>query len=331
VERGRQSLDAAIVGADIDIVSNPRDAPTGPSPTDVTILGMASAPGEIWTTRKLLRWTSEYLERKAIDAPKLSADLLLAHVLNTTRIKLYADLDRPASELERAAYRELVERAVRHEPVQYLIGEAHFFSNVFEVNSDVLIPRPSTEALVEHVIQHARQTPGFRQPLIADVGTGSGAIAISLAKHIEGANVIASDISDAAIEVAKRNAERNKVADRITFRGGDLFEPFTEAFEFVCSNPPYIPDNEWEAVASNVKDYEPHGALRGGADGLDVIRPLIVGSVERLAKPGQLVVEIAASQKRAVIELVEQTKGLANPRVLADAEGHPRVLIADRA
>jgi len=304
--------------------------PSPPPFAGTIFANMSTGTTDNWTTRKLLRWTSEYLERKQVDSPKLSSELLLAHVLNTTRIKLYADLDRPAGELERAAYRDLVERAVRQEPVQYLIGEAHFFSNVFDVSPDVLIPRPSTEALVEHVVQHTRQTPGFRQPLIADVGTGSGAIAVSLAKQIEGANVIASDISEAAIEIAKRNAARHKVADRIDFRLGDLWEPYTEAFTFVCSNPPYIPDNEWEAVAANVKDYEPHGALRGGADGLDVIRPLVAGAVERLAKPGQLVVEIAASQKRAAIDLVEQTKGLVNPRVLADAEGHPRVLIADR-
>ena len=286
---------------------------------------------EPWSTRKLLRWTGEHLERKGVDSPKLSAELLLAHVLNTTRIKLYADLDRPASELERAVYRELIERASRHEPVQYLIGEAHFFSSVFEVNPSVLIPRPSTESLIEHVVQHARQTPGFREPLVADIGTGSGCIAVSIARHVEGANVVASDVSAAALEVACRNAARHGVADRVDFRAGSLYEPFTEAFTFVCSNPPYIPDNEWEAVASNVKDYEPTGALRGGADGLDVIRPLIAGAAGRLRRPGQLVVEIAASQKRAAIELVKAAKGLTNPRVLADAEGHPRVLVADRA
>jgi release factor glutamine methyltransferase len=293
---------------------------------------MSAAPqrDENWTTRRLLNWTAEYLERKDVDSPRLSAELLLAHVLETERIKLFMDLDRPASPLERSAFRDLVERATAHEPVQYLTGEAHFFSLAFEVNADVLIPRPSTETLVEHVLQHARRTPGFKEPVVADIGTGSGCIAIAIAKHLPGSHVIAIDVSAAALEVAKRNAERHGVADRIEFRHGDLLEPMNEAVEYLCSNPPYIPDNEWEAVAPNVKDHEPTGALRGGADGLDVIRPLLAAAVSTMASPAQLVVEIAASQKHAAIDLANQTPGLSDARVLADAEGHPRVLVAER-
>lgn len=292
-------------------------------------MAKAGTDNQNWTSRKLLNWTTEYLERKGIDAPRRSAEMLLAHVLNTERIKLFMDLDRPASPLERAAFRELVERAARHEPVQYLVGEAWFFAMDFEVNPAVLIPRPSTETLVEHIVQHCRNTPGFRHPVIADICTGSGCIAIALAKHIPGARLIATDISDEALEVARRNAERHDVADRIQFRQGSLYEPLSERVRIIATNPPYIPDEEWEAVEPNVKEYEPASALRGGGDGLDFIRPLIAGAGDHLLEFGQLVMEIAASQKAAVLELAGRDHHLNHPKVLADFEGLPRVLVAD--
>ncbi len=298
-----------------------------------TIAAMTPKPPSepTWTSRKLLEWTTDHFERRGVDPARLAAEMLLAHVLDSPRIRLYTDLDRPASPLERAAYRELVERAAAHEPVQYLVGEAYFFSMSFEVNPDVLIPRPSTEALVEHVVQHAKRTPGFHEPTIADIGTGSGCIAVAVAKHLAEARVVATDVSDAALAVARRNAERHGVADRIDFRPGGLFEPLSGRYAFICANPPYIPDDEWGAVAANVKRYEPTGALRGGPEGMDVVGPLIDGAGRWLADPGQLVVEFAASRKAMVLERARGAKGLAHAHVLADAEGHPRVLVADRA
>ncbi|MCC6680692.1 MAG: peptide chain release factor N(5)-glutamine methyltransferase [Phycisphaeraceae bacterium] len=288
---------------------------------------------DTWTTRRLLAWTAEHFERKGIDSPRLSAEMLLAHVLEVDRLRLYMDPDRPASDLERAAFRELVERAARYEPVDYLVGQTSFFSMMFEVAPDVLVPRPSTETLVEHVIQHARITPGFREPLTADVGTGSGIIAVTLAKHIEGSSAFASDISEAALAVAKKNAERHKVADRIEFAPGNLLEPVLERYKgrvrYLCSNPPYIPDDEWAKVEPNVKDYEPTLALRGGIDGLDYIRPLIAGAVQVLDTPGQLVLEIAAVNAEKVVKLAEEA-GLQGAHVLADHEALPRVLVAEK-
>src|SRR5690606_2657740 len=139
---------------------------------------------DLWTTRRLLSWTTDYFQRKGLDSPRLTAEMLLAHVLGVTRLKLYMDPDRPATELERAAFRELVERAARYEPVDYLVGQTPFFSMMLKVSPAVLVPRPSTETIVEHVLQHARRTPGFHSPLIVDLGTGSGAIAIAIAKHL---------------------------------------------------------------------------------------------------------------------------------------------------
>jgi release factor glutamine methyltransferase len=292
---------------------------------------MSRPTPQTWTTRRLLDWTAGYLEKKGVDFPRLSAEMLMGHVLEIPRIKLYMDLDRPALPLELAAFRELVERAAQHEPVQYLVGQAHFFSLTFKVDKRVLIPRPSTETLVEHIIQHARLTPGFAQPAIADVCTGSGCIAVALAKNIPGARVIATDIRPEALEVAKENAERNKVADRIEFRLGNLLEPLgTDHFAFIVSNPPYIPDHEWEAVERNVKEYEPTHALRGGKDGLEFLRPLIAEAPTHLTTPGQIVLEIGASEKDAVLKLAGESTLLSNARVLADHEGYPRMLIADR-
>ncbi len=282
-----------------------------------------------WTTRKLLAWTTEHFGKKGIDSPRHSAEMLLAHVLGVTRIKLFMDADRPAGDLERAAFRDLVERASRHEPVDYLVGHAPFFSMMFKVTPAVLIPRPSTETVVEHIIQHSRRTPGFRAPVIADICTGSGIIAITLAKQIEGARIVATDISEEALTIARENAATHGVTDRIDFRRGDLLDPLKfERFRYLVSNPPYISDAEFENVLPNVKDYEPHLALRGGSDGLDFIRRIIAQSKQHIEAPGQVVIEIADSQKAAALELAQEA-GLENAQVLTDHEGLPRVLVAD--
>jgi len=288
---------------------------------------------ETWTTRRLLKWTESYFARKGVDSPRLSAEMLMAHVLGTARIRLYTDLDRPTSELERASFRDLVERAAGHEPVDYLIGKASFFSMMLKVTPAVLIPRPSTETVVEHIIQHARRTPGFSTPLIADLGTGSGAIAIALAKHLPHARIIATDLSTDAIAIARENATAQKVSDRIEFRQGDLLEPIGDLkhrLRYLVSNPPYISDEEWQQVLPNVRDYEPEHALRGGVDGLKYLRPLIEHAIEYLDQPGQLVLEIADSQKAVALKLAEQA-GLKHGHVLADHENLPRVLAADGA
>lgn len=279
----------------------------------------------------LLAWTADYFARRDVDSPRLAAETLLAHVLGVKRIMLYADVDRPASELERAAFRDLVERAAAHEPVDYLVGASPFYALSFKVTPAVLIPRPSTETLVEHIIQHSRRTPGFRTPLIADVGVGSGAIAVTLAMHLPAGHVIATDISADALAVARENAQAHGVADRIQFREGDLLEPLADQrgrLTYLVSNPPYIPDDEWDHVAPNVRDHEPTRALRGGVDGLRYIQPLIEQAGPLLAAPGQLVLEIAAVQRDKVVRLARDA-GLQHAHVLADHEALPRVLVAD--
>ena len=286
---------------------------------------------EAWTTRRLLAWTTTHFERHGLDSPRLAAEMLLAHVLDVPRLNLYMDADRPASDGERASFRALVQRASDHEPVDYLTGRAPFFSMTLDVTPAVLIPRPSTETLVEHVVQHARRTEGFAEPLVLEIGTGSGAIAIALARHVPGCRVVATDISPEALEVARANARSQGVDDRIEFVEGDLFEPFASdrRCRYLVSNPPYISDAQWADVAPNVRDHEPALALRAGADGLSMVRRIVAGAPARLDRPGQLVVEIADVQRDAALALVAEDDSLAPVGVLDDHEGLARVLVAD--
>ncbi len=291
------------------------------------------APAETWTTRRLLAWMTGHFQHKGIDSPRLTAEFLLAHVIGCDRMRLYMEVDRPAQPLELASLRDLVTRAAASEPVQYLVGEAWFFGRPYAVGPAVLIPRPSTETLVEHVLQRCRAAPG-RATLLADVGTGCGCIAVSLAARLPEAHVVATDVSADALEVAAANAGRHGVADRIEFLAGDCLEPLRSAagsrrYDVICSNPPYVSDAEWAQVAPNGRDHEPPLALRGGPDGLDVVRPLVAGAGALLEPGGQLVVEIADAHRDAALGLAAEA-GFDNALVLKDHEGLWRVLAAEQ-
>ena len=287
----------------------------------------------IWTTRQLLEWMTGHFKTREIDSPRVVAEMLLSHVIGCDRMRLYMEVDRPAQPDELASLRSLVARAARHEPGQYLVGHAWFFARQFEVTRSVLIPRPSTETLVEHVIQWCRSRPEHGDPLIADIGTGSGCVAVSLAIDLKTARIVATDVDDAAIAVARRNAAAHGVEGRIEFRTGAGMDPLGgapgAAYDVICANPPYISDSEWLDVAPNVKDHEPPGALRGGADGLSVIRSIIAGAGPLLKPGGRLVLEIADSQRDEVHDLVMANEVLANPVVHRDHEGFWRVLVAE--
>lgn len=290
---------------------------------------------ETWTTKALLDWMTGYFQRRGLDAPRMSAEMLLGHVLDCERLRLYMDADRPASEAERAELRDLIERAATREPIQYLVGEAWFFSLRFKVTPDVLIPRPATATLVEHVLQHQRIVHGFEAPTIVDIGTGSGIIAVSLAKQIKRAHVIATDVSAAALDVARENAESHKVHDRIEFIEGSLYdalEPTRHAgrIDYLVSNPPYVADEEWDDLESNVADYEPEHALRGGPGGLDFLRPLIEQVHTWIRPGGRFAFEIGAPKKKDVLKLAQANDALVDVEVHADFEGFPRVLVGGR-
>lgn len=309
--------------------------------------GAANATDETWTTRRLLRWMTDHFQAKGLDSPQKMAQMLLAHVLGCERLRLFMEADRPASAAERSVLRDLVGRALNHEPVQYLVGHEWFFSRQFEVDRSTLIPRPCTETLVEHVLQWVRRRPGGGRGAeggsalssaaglrIADVGTGTGCIAVSLAAQLPGARVVATDIVAAALDLARRNAVRHKVDDRIEWRLGDGLAPLADGpagqrYDVICSNPPYIPDHEWDAVASNVKDHEPVSALRGGVDGLAVLRPLIEGARAMLEPGGMLAVEIAHCLRDEAFEIARRA-GFSGPTVLKDQENLWRVLVAEK-
>lgn len=291
---------------------------------------MPQAAPSTWTTRALLAWLADAFTERGLDSPRRLAEMLLAHVIGCDRLKLYTDPDRPATPAERDALRALVRRALAHEPIQYLVGEESFFAMSFKTDPRALIPRPSTGALVERALQHARTN----QPsLIADIGTGTGCIALALAKHIDAARVIASDISEDALALAQENADLHDLADRVEFRHGSLadpLEPEAGSIDLIASNPPYIPDHEWPDVEPNVKDHEPHSALRGGADGLDLVRPIIANAPRLLAPDGLLLIEVAACTAQQTAGVAAEA-GLDHIEIIKDIDGLDRVIAATNA
>lgn len=292
-------------------------------------------PTETWTVRRLLEWTTGFFTRKEVDSPRLSAELLLGHVLNVPRIKLYTDYERPLSDGDLSTYRDLVKRAGEQEPIAYLTGKAHFFSLEFEVGPGVLIPRPDTETLVENVLQTVRNTAGLESPRILDLCTGSGCIACALAVRIKTANLTAIDISDAAIAIATKNAQRLGVAERVQILQGDLYEPLKtvidpQPFNMIVANPPYIPSSQIASLDRNVRDYEPQLALDGGLDGLTPHRRIMQDAAYRLLPGGTIYLEIAYDQGDAAREMMGHYPEFDAVRLLKDYGGKDRVVTAVR-
>lgn len=283
---------------------------------------MSKETPKIWTIRKVLEWTVERFSQMGITAsPRLDAEVLLAHTLNTKRIHLYTDYDKPLTTDELASFRNYVRRRLAREPVAYIIGKREFWSLTLNVNPAVLIPRPETEILVETALALAK---AIENPLIVDVGTGSGAIAIALALEVPQARVIAIDYSEAALGIARQNAIQ--CGAKITFLRGDLLDPLPDELkpQLIVSNPPYIPSCEIEQLAPEVKDWEPRVALDGGADGLSVIRRLISSAIQRLSSLGWLCLEIGSAQAASVQKLLG-SYGFQSVKTRSDLNGLPRV------
>lgn len=293
----------------------------------------AMADGGTWTVRRVLEWTAGFFGRKSVDQPRLAAELLLAHVLGCPRIKLYTDYERPLSDKQLADYRQLVQRAAEDEPIAYLTGKAHFFNLEFVVTRDVLIPRPDTETLVENVLQQVRHEAGLEAPRVLDLCTGSGCIACAIAGHLKGSTVAATEISPAAVQIAKQNIERLGLGERVTVLEGDLFEPLANLldprpFDIIVSNPPYIPSNQIAQLDRSVKDYEPIGALDGGLDGLAFHRRILSQAPPRLRQGGRIYLEIAFDQGEAAMAVAAEHSEFEEPRLLKDFGGRDRVLTA---
>jgi release factor glutamine methyltransferase len=282
-----------------------------------------------WTIGRLLDWTTKYLEQKGSESPRLDTEVLLAHALGCKRIDLYTRHDEEALEPYRQKFRELIRQRMEGCPVAYLVGRKEFFSLEFEVNRAVLIPRPDTECVVDECLRLAK---GVQKPRVLDIGTGSGCLAVAVAKHHKKAQVTAVDISPEALSMASSNAGKHGLAERIRFLQGDLFRsvPSGERFDFILSNPPYIPHDDLDKLPAGVRDYEPRLALDGGADGFAVFDRLIADAPGYLEKGGYLILEIGSPQEAPARERIGRYADYELAKTIHDGSGHPRVLRARR-
>jgi release factor glutamine methyltransferase len=254
---------------------------------------------EAWTVLDLLRWTASFFAGKGIENGRLDAELLLAEILQLNRIGLYLNFDRPVNSDELAAFRVLIERRARREPIAYILGRCEFWSLTFKVGPEVLIPRGDTETLVEAALKVLPQGGAF-----LDIGVGSGAIALAIAHERPDAQVEGIDLSPAALAIAIENAQRLGLADKVVLRQGNLFALDTNRqYDVIVSNPPYIAVGEEATLMPEVRDFEPHLALFAGDDGLDCYRVLIPAAKSVLKSSGALLVEVGAGQAAAVAEL----------------------------
>jgi release factor glutamine methyltransferase len=288
---------------------------------------------DTWTIQRLLNWVTEYLSSKGIESPRLSAELLLSHVLELKRIDLYTQFDKQVPQDQLDKLHELVKRAGLYEPVAYLTGKTEFYSLELDITADCMIPRPETELLVQRAIEFLRTRTGVQY--VCDLCTGSGCIAVAIAKNFSDARIIATDISATTLEVAARNVEKHRVKEQVRLLCGDLFEPIIQQldvsqFDLIVCNPPYVSTSEYEILDKNVKEYEPQSALLAGEDGMDVYQK-IVEKVDDFLKPGaSLMLEIGYAQGTAVRELLEQINAFGEIKIEKDFHDNDRIVIANK-
>jgi len=291
---------------------------------------MPSVPSEPWTVLRLLDWTKDYFARAGLDSPRLAGEILLAHVLRCRRIELYTRFEHRPNDKQLAAYRKLVKRAADHEPIAYLVGKKEFYSLSFKVTGGVLIPRPETEILVDQAVGYLK---GLGRPaLLWDVCTGCGCVAVAAAANVEDLAVLATDISAEAVAIAAENAAACGVGARVTCRQCDLLAlpPDWEGgreFDAITANPPYVPDQE---ELSETVRHEPAEALRGGADGMDLIRRLVADAPDVLGAAGRLIMEFGHDQRDAVTQLIAAAGAFGDPQIILDHQSIPRVIVVER-
>lgn len=280
------------------------------------------AAQEVWTTLRILSWTRDFLLSKGVANARLEAEWLLCAAMGVDRVGLYLQYDKPLNDTELAAYRDMVARRARREPLQHILGSQEFFGRDYEVTADVLIPRHDTELLVSEAVA---RLPDARTVL--DIGTGSGCIAITLKHLLPAAVVTATDISAAALAVARRNALKHGA--EIEFLAGSLYAPVAgRRFDLVVSNPPYIPTAHIETLDQEVRDYDPRSALDGGEDGLVFYRMLISQASKYLNPGGWLLVEIGIGQAHDVLRLFQENGSFNEPFTARDSGGIERVITA---
>ncbi len=279
-----------------------------------------------WTVFKLIAWTEAYFARHRIDSPRLTAEILLGFCLGVRRLDLYLQHDRPMEKQELARFRSLVQRRKKREPVAYITGEKGFFESSFKVAPGVLIPRPDTETLVTVTLDLLATAPD-RPKTVLELGVGSGAIVVSLAKADPENRYFAGDISGAALDAAQKNAGREGVG-QIHFFKGTWFAPLAARpfFDVIVSNPPYIPTKDIFGLMPEIKDHEPMIALDGGPDGLDCIRRILAQACEYLVPGGDLVLEMGFDQKPGIIAAADTCPGYEPVEFIRDLAGHDRVV-----
>ena len=289
-----------------------------------------NGPETPWTVLSLLAWAGDHLADKGFDESRLHAELLLAHVLGVSRLDLYLQFDRPLIPDELGRFTTLFRRRLGREPLQYILGETEFMGCRLGVDRNVLIPRPETEQLVEEALALARRSAGARAEIL-DVGTGSGNIAIALARLLPDALITSIDVSPGALAVARRNAERNGTPN-IIFEESDLFGECLpgRSFTMIVANPPYVTAEEYAGLQEEVRDFEPRIAVTDGGDGLRFIRRIARLAAERLTPGGALCMEIAWNQGGSAAAIVGEA-GLGNVLVKPDYAGHSRMVTAVRS
>lgn len=302
-----------------------------------------------WTIGRLIEWTRGFFEKKGVAQPRLEAEILLAHVLGLERIDLYLKYEQAVDDEPRGTFRELVRRRADGEPTRYLTGVCEFMSLAMKVTPACLIPRPETEMLVEDVLRRAGARRGAAPPVAApdapappaappvtaiDLCTGCGCVAVSLAVHLPACRVTATDISAAALEAARANAEGHAVADRVTLLEGDLYDALDSAdaqpADYLLSNPPYVAEGEWAGLQREIREHEPREALVAGPRGTEIVGRILKGAPAYLRPGGVLMVEIGSGQGAAAREMAEAVRGLAEVEILKDYAGLDRILLARR-
>lgn len=294
-------------------------------------MSSSAAPKKIWTILDLLNWGSEYLKEKKIEDARLTIELLLSHVLSYQRIQLYTSFDKPLSDEELARFKESLKRRLANEPLQYITGSTQFMGLPFAVDRRVLIPRPETELLVDTCVKTLKQSFADEGSIsVLDLGTGSGCIAVALAKLLPASTVTAVDNSTDALTVARQNAETNGVQERIRFEPNDILNLsggiLSEKYHCIISNPPYISEKEFAEVSKDVKDFEPNSALTDHGDGLQFYPPIAAFAQDHLTQNGIVCVEHAYDQSEHVQKIFAE-HGFTEPVVIKDYQGINRHLL----
>ena len=288
---------------------------------------------QIWKIGRILKWTEQYFGQKGIESPRLDAEVLLSHVLGKQRIYLYVHFDEPLLAEELALYRAMIRQRVEHMPVAYILGEKEFMGLTFKVTPDTLVPRPDTEILVQAAVDELKaQTEGNKEPArLVDIGTGSGAVCLSVLSLLDGVTADTVDISPAARAVAEENAAALGLEARVRFHTGDLLAPVAgQQFAAILSNPPYIPVADIAELAPEVRCKEPMTALAGGADGLDFYRRLCMEAPAMLTENGFMAFEVGIHQAEAVAALAEDNPLIGRTEIRKDYAGIDRVVLAWR-